>query len=109
MPVRKKLSVWAIFVVAFQFAVVTAASAQDASTGQGIAQEQCARCHAVAKTDTSTHEQAPSFRQVVTRYPPASLAEALAEGIATGHPDMPEFVFSADQISDLIAYLETLQ
>jgi hypothetical protein len=41
---------------------------------------------------------------VVTRYPPQDLAEALAEG----HPDMPEFVFQPTEIEALVAYLNKL-
>ncbi|NNE21763.1 MAG: cytochrome c [Rhizobiales bacterium] len=109
MPARITFSSWAAAAAVLLSALASPASAQDADAGQGIARENCARCHAITKTDASTHKQAPPFRQVVTRYPPASLAEALAEGISTGHPDMPEFVFTAEQTSDLIAYLETLQ
>jgi cytochrome c2 len=74
-----------------------------------LAQSYCERCHAIGKTGSSKHAEAPVFRDVVSRYPPASLAEALAEGISTGHPDMPEFVFSPDDISNLIAFLESIQ
>ena len=45
---------------------------------------------------------------VVTRYPPDDLAEALAEGIMSGHPDMPQFVFRPTEIEALVAYLNTL-
>ena len=45
---------------------------------------------------------------VVTRYPPQDLAEALAEGIVSGHPDMPQFVFPSSQIEAIVAYLNTL-
>ena len=58
--------------------------------------------------DSSHHEEAPPFRVVVTRYPPEDLAEALAEGIVSGHPDMPEFVFQPDEIEAILAYLGTL-
>jgi hypothetical protein len=39
------------------------------------------------------------------------LAEALAEGIVTGHGPirMPEFVFSPEEIDDLLAYLRSVQ
>jgi mono/diheme cytochrome c family protein len=36
------------------------------------------------------------------------LEEALAEGISTGHPDMPEFVADPDQIDAILAYIESL-
>ena len=83
-------------------------SAQDAQAGLGLAREHCARCHAITASDESIHKSAPPFREVVTRYPPSNLIEALVEGIATGHPDMPEFEFTPVQASDLIAHLETL-
>ena len=51
----------------------------------------------------------PSFPHAVRTLPDRSLAEALAEGISTGHPDMPEFVASPDQIGAIIAYIESLQ
>lgn len=52
--------------------------------------------------------RAPPFRSLAERYPPSALEEALAEGVMTAHPAMPEFVFEADEVRDLVAYLETL-
>jgi K+-transporting ATPase ATPase B chain len=39
----------------------------------------------------------------------ANFAEALAEGIRTGHPQMPEFVFAPDEVDSIIAYLKSIQ
>jgi hypothetical protein len=52
---------------------------------------------------------APPFREVVRRYPVYDLAEALAEGIVSGHPDMPQFVFQPKEISAILTYLKTLK
>jgi mono/diheme cytochrome c family protein len=82
--------------------------AELADAGSKIVAENCARCHAIGRTGESRHRDAPPFRVVVTRYPPETLAEALAEGISTGHPDMPMFTFEPDEIGAIIAYLETL-
>jgi mono/diheme cytochrome c family protein len=76
--------------------------------GRAIIEANCARCHAIGMEDSSHHEEAPPFRVVVTRYPPEDLAEALAEGIVSGHPDMPEFVFQPAEIEAILAYLGTL-
>jgi hypothetical protein len=38
-----------------------------------------------------------------------SLEEALAEGIMTGHPSMPEFRLDPGQIADFISFLKTLE
>jgi mono/diheme cytochrome c family protein len=43
------------------------------------------------------------------RYPIETLGEALAEGIYTGHAEMPAFELSPDQINDLLSYLKTLE
>ncbi len=76
--------------------------------GRAVIEANCARCHAIGREDSSRHEEAPPFRVVVTRYPPEDLAEALAEGIVSGHPDMPEFVFQPAEIEAILAYLGTL-
>ena len=44
-----------------------------------------------------------------TRYPIGSLAEALAEGLVTGHPDMPEFMFEVHDVGAILAYLQSIQ
>ena len=67
--------------------------------GRSLLQANCARCHAIGADDQSTHKEAPPFRVVVTRYPPDNLAEALAEGLVSGHPDMPEFVFEPAEVA----------
>lgn len=91
--------------------LLTAASAQDAHVlrGRKIAEANCASCHAVGLTDESPLKIAPQFRDLHERYPIEDLAEALAEGITTGHPSMPEFRLDPDQIGDLLAYLKTLE
>ncbi len=85
------------------------ASAADVSAGMAVVGNNCSRCHAIGREGTSPRDGAPRFVDLVTRYPPALLAEALAEGIMTGHSDMPEFVFTPEQIDDLILYLESLE
>ena len=77
--------------------------------GKALVEANCARCHAIGATDTSNHPDAPAFRTLSQRYPIDQLAEALAEGISTGHPDMPEFVASPQQIDAILAYIGSLQ
>jgi mono/diheme cytochrome c family protein len=82
--------------------------AQFIEKGRVILEANCARCHGIGKDDASKHPEAPPFREVVKRYPPENLAEALAEGISSGHPDMPEFVFQSPEIEAIVSYLGTL-
>lgn len=77
--------------------------------GQTFVQTNCALCHAVGRYGESPLKEAPPFRTLEKRYPIENLAEALAEGIITGHPSMPEFQLDPAQINDVIAYLKSIQ
>ena len=90
-------------------ATTLAGEAGPAPSGKSILAANCARCHAIEKNDRSPHHEALPFREVVLRYPPEQLAEALAEGIISGHPDMPEFTFEPAEIAAIVAYLKTLK
>lgn len=69
----------------------------------------CARCHSIDRVTQSPLKIAPPFRSLHNRYPVETLAEALAEGINTGHPTMPEFQLEPDQIHDLLSYMKSLE
>ena len=77
--------------------------------GEALLAANCARCHAIGRTGSSPHPDAPPFRELSRKYPIDGLAEALAEGIFVGHPDMPEFVFEADDVGAILAYLASIQ
>jgi mono/diheme cytochrome c family protein len=87
------------------------AQAQDPAVQRGLTfvRANCARCHAIDKVSLSPLAIAPPFRELHKRYPIDSLQEALAEGIQTGHQNMPEFRLEPDQIGNVIAYLKTLE
>ena len=87
---------------------VLAAGEAEIAHGKALVESNCARCHAVGETGSSPHPDAPPFRTLSERYPLESLAEALAEGISTGHPDMPEFIATPEQISAIIVYIGSL-
>jgi mono/diheme cytochrome c family protein len=85
------------------------AAAVNPQQGKRLALTYCAKCHAIDKVSPSPLRIAPPFRTLHERYPVETLQEALAEGIITGHPTMPQFSFDADQIGDFIAFLKTLE
>jgi mono/diheme cytochrome c family protein len=91
--------------------MLSAAPAVASSVQQGkrLAMTYCAKCHAIDKVSPSPLTIAPPFRTLHERYPVEMLQEALAEGIVTGHPSMPQFSFDADQVGDFIAFLKTLE
>ncbi|MCC6948825.1 MAG: cytochrome c [Bradyrhizobiaceae bacterium] len=82
---------------------------QFAGRGKSLLTEQCGRCHQVAATGKSPLAEAPTFSEVMRRYKPDQLEEALAEGLSTGHPAMPEFTFEPDDVAAILAYLGTLR
>lgn len=98
---------------ALAFLCVPARSEQplspEAERGFAIVQAHCARCHAVERFGNSPLRTAPPFRTLHKRYPVETLEESLAEGIITGHPEMPEFSFDSGQVGDVIAYLKSLE
>ena len=76
--------------------------------GEALAQQQCGECHATGAAGESPHKEAPPFRTFASKWPLENLEESLAEGILTGHPDMPAIALEPDQITALIEHLHTI-
>src|SRR5690349_2169163 len=99
----------AALTILLSFAGVNPVAAANPEQGRRLAQLYCAKCHATDKVSPSPLRIAPPFRTLHERYPVDTLQEALAEGIVTGHPTMPEFRFEPDQINDFLIFLKTLE
>jgi cytochrome c len=80
-----------------------------AQRGLTFVRVHCAQCHSIDKVSESPLAIAPPFRTLHLRFPIESLQRPLAEGITANHPTMPQFRLEADQISDVLAYLKTLE
>lgn len=85
------------------------ASQQLADRGQAMAEQNCARCHAIGRSGDSPASQAPPFRTLSQNYPLRDLEEAFAEGVTVGHAAMPQFAFAPDDVNALVAYLQSIQ
>lgn len=90
------------------FVALLLPAAVQAQPGMELAEENCSRCHAVGTIGDSPLAEAPPFREIAQRYPAESLAESLAEGITTGHDEMPEFVFSPEEVGLLVEHFASL-
>ena len=77
--------------------------------GRSYALHHCGKCHSVDRRSDSPLKAAPPLRTLHNRYPIETLAEALAEGISTGHPAMPQVELEPDRIHDLLSYLKSLE
>lgn len=73
--------------------------------GRALVVENCSGCHAISHADASSHPQAPPFRDLSQFYPIDALEEAFIESIDTGHPGMPVFLASPQQIADILEYI----
>ncbi len=104
---RARLAVTACLGV-LALAVPAVAQVSVIERGADIAVKQCARCHAIGRSGESPMSLAPPFRDLSKRYPVDNLAEALAEGIVTGHPAMPRFTFEPREINALLAFMHSL-
>ena len=85
------------------------AQAADLKHGETLLARHCGACHATDRSDASADKAAPALRSIGQRYKVESLEEALGEGFMSGHPDMPEFKFDADDVGAIIAYLKSIQ
>lgn len=90
-------------------ASIESAAAADPKRGETLLARDCGRCHAVGRSGASALKDAPPFRTLGKLYPVESLEETLGEGTMTGHPDMPEFKYDADDVGGIIAHLKSIQ
>ena len=80
-----------------------------AQRGLTLVRANCASCHAIDKFNESPLKIAPPFRTLHVKYPVESLRRPLSEGVLTSHPTMPVFRLDPGQVTDIIAYLKTLE
>ena len=95
--------------LAFAALVLAAAPLRAQDAGKASDLKLGASCHAVGRAGASPNKDAPALGTLGQRYPVDSLEEALGEGILSGHPDMPEFRFDADEVGAIIVYLQSIQ
>jgi cytochrome c len=80
-----------------------------AQRGQTFLRVNCVQCHAIDKISESPLKIAPPFRTLHLKYPVETLRNPLMEGVITNHPTMPAFRLDPGQVTDVIAYLKTLE
>jgi mono/diheme cytochrome c family protein len=76
--------------------------------GLKFAQHDCAQCHAVEKgTIMSPNAAAPRFEVIANT--PGMTAAAVSAALLTSHRRMPNLILTADERSDVIAYILSLK
>jgi mono/diheme cytochrome c family protein len=79
-----------------------------AEEGQGLAEANCATCHALGKEGASPLAAAPPFRDVAARYTTEELMDGFMDGLPVRHQDMPDWDMTEDQAIALSLYIMTL-
>ncbi len=85
-------------------------TADPVARGYAIARSRCAVCHAVGKDDPSPTwvNSNAAFRRLAERFPIPMLQQAAQTGILSGHDEMPEFIFTLDEMTALLSYMDSL-
>lgn len=83
-----------------------AALAQDPAGGRALAEQWCAACHAVGPGEGGS-DQVPSFQRIAEQRDRSE--EWLRTWLSVPHQSMPDLSLSDREISDLVAYLESLR
>jgi mono/diheme cytochrome c family protein len=94
--------------ILFTAAFCGVAAPQDVERGRALVVENCSGCHAIGAEGESPHPQAPPFRTLSERFPVDALKETFVTSIDTGHPGMPVFDASRQQIDDIVAYIASV-
>jgi cytochrome c len=96
---------------AVMLALAGPAAAQSPAAQRGLTfvRVHCAQCHSIDTASESTLKIAPPFRDLHRKYPIESLRRPLSEGIIANHPTMPQFRLEADQVNDVIAFMQSLE
>ncbi|HLH96392.1 MAG TPA: cytochrome c [Xanthobacteraceae bacterium] len=88
--------------------VVQAQEFGDRQKGRALARQVCAECHAVGNRRLrSPNTQSPTFAAIAAT--PGMTATALNVFLHTSHRNMPNIILSADQTSDIAAYILSLK
>lgn len=77
--------------------------------GRELARTVCSACHAVETKGASPDTRAPPFRALAGRHVPLTLQRRLADIAETGHYDMPPINLHADEVQDVVAYINSLE
>ena len=76
--------------------------------GFALAERLCAQCHAVSgRENKSPNPDAPTFRDIAST--PGMTSIALTAALQTSHATMPNVMLTAEERTDVIAYILSLK
>jgi mono/diheme cytochrome c family protein len=81
---------------------------ESVKVGRQVAEQYCARCHAIGSTGKSPNRRAPRFPLIAERFPGNNPAGILIDGTVVRHPGMPEFQMLESETDGLVAYIRRI-
>jgi len=78
-----------------------------AQTGRALAESLCTACHRIGANDRDSTRRPPDFGAIAAM--PSMTETSLRVFLRTPHGEMPRYQFSASEMDDLIAYLQSLR
>jgi mono/diheme cytochrome c family protein len=105
---RRGLMVWSVLAgMAMTVGTVVAQEVGSPNLGLRIARTQCAECHLVEDTGgQSPNRDAPTFAKIANT--PGMSSTALTAALRTSHETMPNVIIKGSDLSDVIAYILSL-
>ncbi len=76
--------------------------------GATLAEKNCASCHAIGATGVSPNKGAPAFRNLYRRHSLFALRQPITQGVIQTHDQMPQFLWSIEQIDLIVTYINSL-
>jgi mono/diheme cytochrome c family protein len=101
--VRSRSLAWSLPLLLSSSALVHGQQAGDPAAGRQLAEASCLSCHG----SVAAPRQAPAFATIAAM--PSTTARSLGVFLRTSHPPMPNFVLSATERDDVIAYILSLR
>ena len=100
---RSRSLAWSLPLLLSSSALLHGQQAGDPAAGRQLAEASCLSCHGSA----AAPRQAPAFATIAAM--PSTTARSLGVFLRTSHPPMPNFVLSATERDDVIAYILSLR
>jgi mono/diheme cytochrome c family protein len=102
------VAIVALMATSTQAQAPSAQARTDIQKGRALAREVCAECHAIRRQGgRSPNGEAPSFASVAAT--PGMNEMALNVFFQTSHRNMPNIIFTRDQIREISAYILNLK
>ena len=105
--IERAASAMGVAMLAAMIAAPAAAEAGNAARGRALAEQFCAKCHAIAPGRASPDPNAPGFMRMAAD--PEQTRSSLRQFITLPHFEMPPQTITTAEIDDVIAYILSLR